>query len=40
MHNAFQLGTISDHVMQKTIQVDPKHGLISRMKLMNELEGG
>jgi hypothetical protein len=36
MHNAFQLGTIIDRVMRKTIQVDPKRELIRMMMLMNE----
>jgi hypothetical protein len=40
MHNAFQLGTISGHVMRKTSQVDPKRGLIRRMKLIDQPEDG
>jgi hypothetical protein len=36
MHNAFQLGTISDHMMRKTSQVDSKRGLIRRIMLMDE----
>jgi hypothetical protein len=38
VHRASQLGTIIDHVMRKTSQVDPKHGLIRRMMLMDEPE--
>ena len=40
VHHAFQLGTIIDHVMRKTTQVDPKRGLIRRLKLMNQPEDG
>jgi hypothetical protein len=36
MHNAFYSGTLINRAMRKTSQVDPKHGLIRRMKLMNE----
>jgi hypothetical protein len=40
MHNAFQLGTIINHVMRKTTQVDPKRGLIRKMMLMDEPDDG
>jgi hypothetical protein len=39
MHNAFQLGTIIDHVMRKTSQVDPKCGLLRMVMLKDEPAG-
>jgi hypothetical protein len=35
MHNAFHSGTLINRVMRKKSQVDPKRGLIRRMKLMD-----
>jgi hypothetical protein len=40
VHNAFHLGMLINHVMQKTSQVDPKSGLICKLKLMNQPEDG
>jgi hypothetical protein len=38
VHRASQLGTIINHVMRKTTQVDPKRGLLRMMMLMDESE--
>jgi hypothetical protein len=40
MHNAFHSGTLNNRVMRKSSQVDPKRGLIRRMKLMDQPEDG
>jgi hypothetical protein len=40
MHNAFHSGAIINHVMRKMTQVNPKRGLIRRMKLMDQPEDG
>jgi hypothetical protein len=36
VHNAFHSGTLINHVMRKTSQVDPKHGLLRMVVLMDE----
>jgi hypothetical protein len=40
VHNASHSGTLINRVMPKISQVDPKHGLIRKMKLMDQLEDG
>jgi hypothetical protein len=40
MHNAFHSGTLINRAMRKTSQVDPKHGLLRMVKLMDESEDG
>jgi hypothetical protein len=36
VHNAFYSGTLVNHVMREISQVDPKHGLIRMVMLMDE----
>jgi hypothetical protein len=40
VHNAFHSGTLISRAMRKMTQVDPKRGLICKLKLMNQLKDG